>query len=696
MGTATLDQAVTLAVEHHQAGRLADAITLYRRVLDAVPRHAGVLQLLGVAEHQSGRHEAAVDFLQRSLAIDDQQADAHFNLGCALTALDCADEAIAAFERALDIEPKHAAAQINLGNALSRRGEYESALAYFLQAVGAAPHLAQPHFLAGNMLDKLDRPSEAAEYYRQAITIDPTYAQAHNNLGVILLDSDLDRAIEHYRQALVSQPNHDGAKQNLANALSPRGLTALEEGRYADAIMDYDAALAAKPTDGMRIRRALALPVIPQSVDQIDLHRSQLRDDLQSLRREGIQIEDPIREVDATPFYLAYHGRNDRSLLESLAALYRQASPVLTYTAKHPPQHSRLRVGFVSRNLHRHTISSFMEGWIRHLDRKRFEVVVGRLPQPTDEVSARIGRAADRVIELPNDLAHAQRIIAQQELDVLIYPDVGMEPMTYFLAFARLAPVQCAWWGHPTTTGIDTIDYYLSCDDLEPDDADSHYSETLVRLPTLAMYTAKPTLPDYAKTRRDFGFNDRGHLYLCPQSLFKLHPDFDERLGKILNTDREGHVVLFEGRKPAWTQLLRDRLTRTIPSVMDRVVFLPRQPFSAYLGLVATADVVLDTLHFNGGNTTLQALALGTPVVTEPGDMARGRISLACYRQMGMTDLVADDEQAYVDLAVRLGTDLAFQDALRAKITQTHSMLYENTTSVDELASFIERAAQRR
>lgn len=692
----TVDHVLALAVEYHQTGRLAEAKVIYRQILLTKPKHARALQLLAVAEHQCGQHKAAVGLLKRSIQIDQQQADAHFNLGCVLSALGRDDQAITAYRRSLKIEPRQFAAHINLGNTLRKRGSHEDALSHYLKACRVAPYEAEPQFLAGATLDGLARVDRAIEHYERAVEIDPSHAEAHNNLGVALHTRDTDRAIEHYRLALAVNSEHANAWQNLAKALALRGVQCLEDGQYVQAIADYDASLAAQPNNGLEVRKALALPTINTSIEQIHQQRTAIRDHIDAIKAKGLCIKDPVREIDTTTFLLTYHGMNDRSILESLSQFYRQACPALHYTVQSPPHRDRLRVGFVSRNLYRHTISCFMEGWIRDLDRTRFEVVVARLPQPDDEVSQRIDTAADYRVDLTNDLSESRRMLAEQQFDVLIYPDIGMEPMTYFLAFARLAPVQCVWWGHPSTTGIDTVDYYLSCDDLETETAQTHYSEELIRFPTLAMYSPKPQLPDYAKTRIDFGFNERGHLYLCPQSLFKLQPEFDMRLGKILRADSEGQVVLFEGRKKGWTNLLRKRLRRAIPDVVDRIIFLERQPFSAYLGLVATADVLLDPLHFGGGNTTYQALALGTPVVTQPGSLARGRMTLACYRQMNMEELVAKDEESYVNLSVRLATDLVYQDAIRTKIAQCHHVLFSNRSSVSQLGSFLERAVQER
>ena len=116
------------------------------------------------------------------------------------------------------------------------------------------------------------------------------------------------------------------------------------------------------------------------------------------------------------------------------------------------------------------------------------------------------------------------------------------------LAFARLAPVQCATWGHPVTTGIPTIDYFISNVDAEPADAAEHYTEQLVRMKNLPTYYAPPSVSSATRSRKDFGLEEKAHLYLCPQSLFKMHPEFDGILSAILRADPKGRIVLVNGR----------------------------------------------------------------------------------------------------------------------------------------------------
>jgi predicted O-linked N-acetylglucosamine transferase (SPINDLY family) len=285
----------------------------------------------------------------------------------------------------------------------------------------------------------------------------------------------------------------------------------------------------------------------------------------------------------------------------------------------------------------------------------------------------------------------ARRVIAEKKLDILLYPDIGMEPFTYFLAFSRLAPVQCAFYGHPITTGIGTIDYFISHADCEVPEGDDHYSERVVRLSedvTYAYYS-RPSTTSSRKERRDFSLSDSDHVYLCAQSLFKVHPDFDAILGGILSKDREGVVVFFEGEHATWTDMLKTRLKERLGEDMNRVRFVPRQQHEDYLRLVALADVVLDTPHFSGGATTFDAFAMGVPIITLPGEFMRGRQTYSLYKRMGVIDCVADTPADYIEKAVRLGADVKYREGLRKSICEKIPLIFEDMGMVRELEAHL-------
>ncbi|MGR3303745.1 MAG: O-linked N-acetylglucosamine transferase family protein, partial [Candidatus Scalindua sp.] len=262
------------------------------------------------------------------------------------------------------------------------------------------------------------------------------------------------------------------------------------------------------------------------------------------------------------------------------------------------------------------------------------------------------------------------------------------------LAFSRLAPVQCVTWGHPVTTGIPNIDYFISSDKSEPPGAEDNYSERLILPDRLTTYYYRPELPEEPRSREYFSFLEEQNLYVCPQTIFKFHPDFDDVLGSLLRQDTRGLLVLIEGKQKHWTKLLQDRFSSAFPDVFDRVKFLPMMPTKDFLSLLKLADVILDTPYFGGGNTSLESFACGAPIVTWPGEFMRDRLTLALYKQMGIMDCVADNARSYLDIAFRLANDKTWREEIRDKIRANSDCLFEDIEAVHELERFFEMTVE--
>lgn len=728
----TVSQLLQDALAHHRSGKLAQAETLYRQIVRVHPRHADALHLLGVAAHQQKRHAAAVDYIGRAIGINESAAMYHGNLAAAYWELGEAEQAIACYRRATQLSPQWAEAWINLATVYfagerfdEARECYErglkidpnSALAWnnlgsihrsesrltesndcFRRALQVDPDYAPAHNNLGNALRDAWSLEEAAVCYRRALQLRPGFAQAHNNLGNVLIDQmRVAEAAGCYRQAIAVDPNLAEAHRNLGSVFAG-------DGKLVEAAACYSRAIELSPhDDGLKIQSALLMPAIPTSTAEIARIRNELQERIDRLSAQSLKIDDPVQNGCRPLFYTAYHGMDDRHLLESLAALYLRATSSLGDVAPHcrdstaagNPAKRRIRVGFISRFFYEHSIGDHYASLIANIPRDDIHVTVFRFPSPDDEVTRLLSSSVDALVTLCPNLSLARRQIADEQLDVLYYTDIGQDPWTYFLAFSRLAPVQCVSLGQPVTTGIPTVDYFVSDAYLEPDDAEDHYSEQLVRLTNPPNCFRAPRLPAFTWARADFGLDDRSHLYVCAQMLFKMHPEFDSLLAGILRADPRGQVVLFEGEQPHWTELLRNRLEESIPDVAGRICFLPRQSFENFLHMLSLADVLLDTIHFSGGTTTCQAFALGIPIVTLPGRYARGRGTYCWYRRMGVTDCIAGSPEDYVRKAVQLATNRQWRQQISDRIRASQHVLIGNSAASSELAEFFIEAARR-
>lgn len=541
----------------------------------------------------------------------------------------------------------------------------------------------------GDRLQSARQPQQALALFIRAAQLLPGLAPLHYRIGCLLQDlGSAEPAQSHYELAARAQPTLFGAAHNA-------GKLAAGFGQVERARRYLGQAHGLRPPDGLSMQLELVTKAIHDSTESIAQARERFQQGLDRLIAEPPRIEDPLNKVDLTTFYLAYHGVCNRSLHMKLAQAFIAAVPGLEWRAPHCDAASRrggrIRVGFLSRFLRTHSIGKVARGLVSELSREHFEVFVLNIPPVTMDDTARFIQAhADHWLTLEDDLSAARKQIAALELDILFYQDIGMEPYSYLLAFGRLARVQCVSYGHPDTTGIPNMDYYVSNDLYEPPGAAAHYSERLAELhalPTLAYYF-RPTLAGPMPTRAELGLPTDAHLYVCAQTLFKLHPDIDGILRGILEQDGSGRVVLFGGECSEWSVRLMRRFRRAMPGVADRIQFLARQPYDRFLQVLGAADVALDTLHFNGMNTSIDAFSVGTPVVTMPTGLQRGRFTQAMYRTMEIDWGVARDADEYVALAIEAATDRERQRTLRRSILERNHLLFEDRRAVAEFERF--------
>ncbi len=685
------------AVEYHRTGRLAEAEEIYRQVIDSSNENPDALHLLGQIRHGQGKSDEAADLIRRAIATQPNLFGAHYNLGLILWKLKRLDEA----EKSLQV------------------------------AVGTSPDDPDALFYLAVVLQKLERTEEAAIEYDKILQIQPDHLQALNNLGVCLLEQGRPADAEApLVRALEINPGDIEALNNLANVLqklkrSQEALACFEKanslvpnsadvmGNMARMLLpqgEYQAALAllgkALVTDpdnaALRFVDALALPVIPRSTAEQEQARRRLVGKVNELASLDLNLDNPSADIGMTSFLPAYHGLDDRDIQEKLAHAYLQACPELSFTASHcrqasPRRGGKIRIGFLSAHLGNHTIGKLNRNLITQINEAQFESFVyclGPDKRGKDSVIDEIAAGADHIFFPAPNLNAVRAAVAAAELDILYYPDIGMEPLSYFLAFSRLAPVQCVTWGHPVTTGIPAMDYFISSTLFETGDADKYYSEKLVRLPCITTSYRKPQLPAPWKSRAELGLPEQATLYVCAQSLFKFHPKFDPTLASILKGDPAGKIILIEGQEEKWSSLLSGRFSEFVGDDCDRIKFLPRLSEEDFFHLLHNADVILDTPFFCGGNTTLESFALGTAVVTLPGPFVKSRLSLGFYRQMGLADAIAKDGDDFAAIAVALGTDAAKRSSLEDRIREAEALIFNDMRAISEHERFFLEALE--
>jgi predicted O-linked N-acetylglucosamine transferase (SPINDLY family) len=633
----------------------------------------------------------AETFLSRAATLRPNDSVTHNNLGEVRRRRGALEEAAASYRQALALKPDFAAAHYNLANVLKMQHHLSEASKHYREAVRLQPNYSSAHYNLGNTLLELGTFADAITSYRQTLRLKPDHAEAHNNLGVALKElQQEDEAAASYHQASRLKPDFAEPLRNLGTLLEQQGKT--DEAR--DALRHY---LQRAPDDDLqRLHMETLCPLIAESNQEIDDYRTRLASTLAHYAAQPPRFDLPTLHTSNahTPFMLPYQGRDDRSIREQWAALFYGRIP--TYERQISPT-GKPHIGFVVTHGHEGVFLKCAGGLLNHLSGAQFQLTVVCSQQGgVDVLRHAIHNPAVSYLPIPARLDQAAERVAQAQIDVLYHWHVGSDTTNYFLPFFALAPIQCAFWGMLFTTGIPNVQYLTSCEGLETAAGDTHYSETLIRFKRLPTYYTRPPVPEVLRPRETFGFDQQQHLYLCPQNLRKVHPDFDPLLADILRRDQQGVLLLIEDRQPLLSHLLRQRFQQSMPDVMERVRFLSRMPVPDYLTLTAHADVVLDTLHFGGGaNTTYDAFAAGTPIVTLPTPYQRGRYAYAAYRQMGLDDGIASSAEDFVSRVLAMGTDRTEQARVRARIQEASPVLFEDLSAVREISDFFEQLVAR-
>ncbi len=725
------------ARELHRRGELDGAIAAYQALLRDDASAAEVWHLKSVAEHQLGRLQQARESAAHAIGAGGERAEYLLVEGMILHDLRELGQAEERLARAIAANPSSAGAHLELGRVQLDLGKPEQALKAFQEAVNLQPKNVRAWNNLGIALRSLERLDEAVRAFNYALTLDPAYALANFNLaGIFNLRADRKRALDHALRAVQSDPRHVDAwllvgdvhrtNRETAKALaayasavqadpsSTRSRLALadlvnEAGGYENARAEYSRVWREFPGNvKAALGATLVLPQVYDGTEHVRAVRRQYADGLERLHQAAgkFRFPDPDRDLAAaawTNFFLAYQGEDDRALQERYGAFLRRilqpAVPELFETRAKRAGGERIRVGFLSHFFFNCTAGRYFASWITRLDPRRFETFVYYTNEWVADDTRTIAAAASHFRHLPGrPLTTLARTVIADDLDVLVYPELGMHAETFTLAAFRLAPVQVAGWGHPDTTGQPEIDAFLSSQPMEPPDAGRFYSEKLALLPGLGTHYTTPAT-GVRESRADFGLPEDRTLYLVPQSLFKIHPDNDELIARVLERDPNGAAVIFGSHHEAWTEAFATRLAACFErhglDIHARTCFLaPFMPHARYLRLNQLCDVMIDTMHWSGGNTSLDALAMGLPVVTQPGRLMRGRQSQAMLNLLGVPELVVPDLETHVETVVRLGRDADERHALAERIRANGPRLFERDEPIRALESFLEGAVR--
>jgi len=641
-------------------GRASEAVAALRRAVELRPANPATTVQLGNALAHAGRDAEAEAAFRGALGLDGDSVDAMLGLADTLSRRGCLAEAELLCERALVVHPQHPMPHFCKGELRRLSGRLPEAAAEYARVIQLAPAYLPAYNNLGNVLIELGQLAAAEKTFTEVLAIAPAYLDALMNLGRLLGEQDrLGEAEAAYRRVVQQLPGHLPALARLAAVLAERGQAADAEATLRQAL---EMAPGRRELD---LQHALSLlPIVASTSEEASSAPARFASALAACaldhHREDAGVGEPAASL--MPFFLAYRYGNHRASLSAFGDLVGSSAPLATL----PPARERIRLLVVSRHLRRHSVwDVVLHGLLRHLDRTRFEVVLYHLGVVEDAETAVARHLADvwRDRASVADAAAWQAAVIADAPDAIFYPELGMDPLTYHLASRRLAPLQMAGWGHPITTGLASIDLFLSGELIEPPAASAHYRERLVLLPGAGCCTVPLPLPatPIPEVEAELA-RSRGVRFVVPQRPMKFDPSDDDLFVDLAEQVPDAVFILCSDPVYPWaTDRLLDRLAGAFRNrglaAEGRFLVLPWLAAGAFLSLMDGCDVYLDCPAFSGYTTAWQALHRGIPIVTMEGACMRQRLAAGVLRQAGLSETVAASRAEYLRLAVRLADE---------------------------------------
>jgi predicted O-linked N-acetylglucosamine transferase (SPINDLY family) len=748
--------------------RYAEAEHKYKIILLYESNNAAAWMNLGIIYYLTERYQEAMDALAKSLEIDSSKAAIHYSFGLVLEKTSNYEQAIEAYRQAIALNPKNTDAYNNLGNILLQIGHIEEAENVYRQAIQENPNDFGSYQNLGNTLMVNSSWDEAIETYLKALTLKPRDPDILNNLGLAYeakgekalslsyfcysyyRGRNYEEAVDYFKKLLEINQEVE-PNDYLALAISLNKLNQEEEslsiiqqginnypnetafyririeflnesGRIQEAISTATEASNSHPDDlSLYIINQLILPSFYENYEQIAFYRQRfilgLQNAIERTKLDSVEARKSALTATASipaTFYLSYQGYHDRELPEQYGKFIHKvmAANYSAWVAPMPmppiKNNGKIRIGYLSDALGNSSATKWILGWLENCDRDKFEIYCYHTGSylGIGSTTQKIRLLSDFYYYIPDNLEAVCQQIFKDQLHILVFLAIGMWAPTTQLASLRLAPIQCTTWGHPVTSGLPTIDYFLSGDLLEPENAQEHYTEQLVRLPNLGISYPKPLIPKPTKTRSDFQLRDNAVIYLSCQLSFKYLPQYDYIFVEIVRRVPQAQLVFvfrskfFNDASTTLETKFRQRLHKAFAAVNlnseDYCVFLPGQDWESYTSLMLNSDVFLDTLSFSGGHTTFDAVACNLPVVTCAGELMRGRQSCGILKMLGVTDTIAQNEAEYIEIAVKLGLDPQWRQDISQSMSEGHAYLYEDKTCVQGLEQFYQQVVQER
>ncbi|MFN8672342.1 MAG: tetratricopeptide repeat protein [Candidatus Sericytochromatia bacterium] len=639
-------------------------------------------QLLGIIENQLNNLDKSENYFILAINnLKEPKASYYSNLADILSKKQKYDLAINNLEKALNIDKNYYPAKYNLANIYKNIGNLEKAIEYYLLAIKDKNDDYKPFFNLANCFYQLVDYNNALKYYLKTIELNPKLNNIYYTIGYIYEKlRKYDDSLKYYLKVEENNSLYKDACKRIAISYE-------ETGRLEKAKKYYQKYYNLEKTIGVKLHLDFMCQPIFLSNKEIAIYREKVLNKIPNYINK-INLADLDNFLPNIPPFI-YQGKINKEIKETYASIFENfvnndfKDSVTTFNSE--IKSKKIKLGFFLSIGQESSFSNLMGDFINNFDKNIFDIFVICISSSGKEILTHFF-SKDKIffIEYNSSFIEIIKGLKILDLDILYHWEVGTTFINYFVPFFKTAKIQCTSLGWPETSGIKQMDYFISNTFMEKAGSDSHYTEKLIKMNNLPLIYKKITIKENF-TPEQLGLPNNYNYYTCLQNIKKIHPDFDFILKNILEKDEKALIIFVEDFNELNTLTLKNRFRITIPEFYERILFLERLSYQEYLNLIKYSDIILDTLYTGGGNTSIEAFSIGTPIITLPAEMQRGRFTYALYKILDIQDCIANSIEEYINLALDTVKDKNRRNNISECIKNKNYLLFNAENSIKEL-----------
>lgn len=631
----TIDVLYKLALDLQQQGKFAAAIHQYEQIVTVYPEYAPAWYQIGVILGNQQQNEQAILAYQKTLSINPNYAEAHNNLGILRVALQDFAGAISCFQAAIKSNPDYAFAHNNLGLVWQMQGNFTAAAGKFREALQKNIQYAEAYLNLGIVLEAQQQKGEVVACFRAAIRYKPNYIKAYNRLGTALMslpnagNAEITEARKVFEQVLALQPDSAEAFTHLSSLKA--------------SICDWQS----YESDLKRLWQ----------ITQAELTTGEAT---------SIGAFDTIYKPWDRQLQLQVAKTHGHSIVKQ----WQQTRESLDFT--HSRSHDgRLRIGYVSNDFRNHATSHLMRSLFSLHNRTNWEIFAYSCGQDDQSnYRSHIINSCEHFQDISElSIEDSSRLIFHDQIQILVDVNGYTAGSRTGIFALKPAPIQVNYLAYPGTMGADFIDYIITDATVTPPEYADSFSEKFVILPhSYQVNDYQQEISTQLVTRVENGLPASGFVFCCFNNNYKIEPVMFDVWMRIL-ASVPGSVIWLFSRFP----IVEDNLKAAAQArgiSGDRLIFAQFQPKAQHLARLQLADLFLDTLHYNAHTTASDALWVGVPVITYPGQTFASRVAASLLNAVGLPELITSSLEAYAQLAINLANSPACLHQLKQKLAQ--------------------------